>query len=78
MKEDKELIELEKKIKRKKGELNKKEEKLKEELEKIKTLQKDIKGLEEKRILITVEKSNVSYQDLKVLLDVNDKWKRSD
>jgi hypothetical protein len=73
VKEDKELIELEKKIKRKKGELNKKEEKLKEELEKIKTLQKDIKGLEEKRILITVEKSNVSYQDLKVLLDVNDK-----
>lgn len=72
MKEDKELIELEKKIKRKKGELSKKEEKLKEELEKIKTLQKDIKGLEEKRILITVEKSNISYQDLKMLLDVND------
>lgn len=72
MKEDKELIELEKKIKRKKGELNKKEEKLKEELEKIKKLQKDIKGLEEKRILITVEKSNVSYQDLKMLLDIKE------
>lgn len=73
MKEDKELIEIDKKIQRKKGELSKKEERLKEELEKIKTLQKDIRQLEEKRILITVEKSNVSYQDLKVLLDVNDK-----
>lgn len=73
MKEDKELIEIDKKIQRKKGELSKKEERLKEELEKIKTLQKDIKGLEEKRILITVEKSNISYQDLKMLLDVNDK-----
>lgn len=73
MKEDKELIEIDKKIQRKKGELSKKEERLKEELEKIKTLQKDIRQLEEKRILITVEKSNISYQDLKMLLDVNDK-----
>lgn len=72
MKEDKELIEIDKKIQRKKGELSKKEERLKEELEKIKTLQKDIKGLEEKRILITVEKSNVSYQDLKMLLDIKE------